>query len=712
MTKFTQEEIDDAFDKMAESYGTNATYPSGISADEFRKIPFFRFLAMVIRRGAQGRVVGWHGTGKTSAAAWFMRNFTPAGRKLRPLEVNAANDSFDQHVLSLPVPGPDGQQVLQPVLNSMYRKQGDALNVLLLDDESRASRYDLNAWMQLKTSRTLLGVPVDIHAVVSLDNPGGSHLEVEELDFTQADRAFGLILGQDDTPWRLGLANMFPDDDLNGVFRIVETLTSDARQVLSARTLEYMIRALKFGLPGVLALPVSGPQGQMREHRIMAADGSDITERVVSDIARELGAPNPKPEHVYDLFGQVIRFGVEERVNVLIFGDPGVGKTSATEARLNKLGFSSEAEDGEIPTLWNVSAAGLTKEYFSVPFRGSDGKSIEHVINNVLSNPKPFVMVLDEANRADPDVQQAIMPILSERRSGNRDINVVTVIGLANPPKTAANSHLDTGEMDLAQASRYGISLRVSGTDIDWRAYLRSVYGEDFASPFIEWWEEDLDEIGRSLVSPRALERMMQAHEDGENPQQALPIFEGEYVRVSLDLLKGRLSKRSIPRLRGIAAEVVGYREKLASGEGAGKDFEPADPDLHERVYEAFSLADSLEQLEEHRNELLVMMPLLRFNYRLRLVEASKLQTFWTQVLIEGDKVKKVLKGYDLAEVTHTDIFKAILEVKRSLLAKKDLKEEDFSRWLSSLKQETRQALIDEGSLTVDELEKRGIDAE
>jgi hypothetical protein len=96
---------------------------------------------------------------------------------------------------------------------------------------------------------------------------------------------------------------------------------------------------------------------------------------------------------------------------------------------------------------------------------------------------------------------------------------------------------------DLAQADRFWVTTNISYQDIPFDDFLIGKYGE-VASIVIDWWKgESLTDEMRALVSPRALERLIQRAINGMSLQRALihlPVA-GKPKPVDVDLSKLRM---------------------------------------------------------------------------------------------------------------------------------------------------------------------------
>lgn len=659
--KENQDAANKAFKAIAESQPITSTFREKPTAKDFQRYKLLKAFIVSIALGrfspATMSIVGPPGMGKTTALNALLQDLEMFGKRFYPMEWNTAIEDLDMHALAMPGVAPwDAEKKVLKVVRAMQYKahpEPNYMGVFVLDDWNRTPESLLQVLMQLIDKHELLGEPIDnLAAMIMMSNPSGGTEDVVDMDFAQADRSYTVRVGRDDSPWEYGLAAAFPEIDLSDVFRIVKALPGPSRDVLNARALEHMLEVLLYGLPGVLALPASGPDGFMVRQKLRD-NGEDITDTVVSDIARSIGAPNPEPKTVHDLYGKALSFAVEKGRNILIWGDPGVGKTEATIHRVGAMGFRShkDCEPDQLPTVFANSAPTLSREVMALPGLTDDRNSITHVSAGVFAQPEEYVWVLDEATRAFPETKGLFKTMMSDRRIGGSPLAMRACIALANPPVTSNGERMATGDpMDLAEATRFALSLYVTDEDIDWRYWNRQKFGEEVASRVIEWREDDLDEATTPTVTPRCLTRMLNMHlmlEDGVDMLEwALPMKPGtgEQVPAPISLLKIRLEQGELPRLRRIAEEVDRYEAELPLGQWVQDEkgqnlFIPDDPQMHERVAEAFRMAD-LDQLEANRPVLVRLFPLLGLDFHKRFIQDGDLQQFWVKVLLEGSKSK------------------------------------------------------------------------
>lgn len=601
--------VRNAMEDYVAGFKPNATYKSAPEAQDYMKLPIVKAFVQSLT-GQRFYFVGSAGIGKTS----FLR---AVGNALGydVIIINAANLSVENLQVPFPVWSEEmAMQVLKPLIFSRFTT--DLKKIIFIDEIGRADDGLANTLMELLQEGTLCGLPIpNLATVVAADNPQGkSYGRMAGLDFSQADRFCAVELDSTSTPWRRALADQFSSIDLTKVFSTYDTLDKDIREVLNPRVLAFLIDALLEGLPGFWALPIVC--GNRRT--LVTRGGEDVTQDVLNRIAKALNTQNR--ESIPEPVERAMEYMLRKKQNVFFEGRPGIGKTSYIKALLTKLGARYHYD----------SAAVLSPEDLNVPFPGPDGVTLDLALAAKFADPLPWVWIVDEIARGSRRTQNAIMEPIQERTVGGKQTNIIATVALNNP-RSVAGFKLDVGKNDLAQASRFALSIQIDAENIPFGPYLKDVYGEDIATPFIEWWEDDLDDVGRVLCTPRALERMINTHEAGNELQWALPFVGGEYVKVPLVDLHARLEKRPLARLKAIVADVEQYEADLS----LGKDEFPME---HATVFMAFLKAD-VAALEKVREVCVRLYRVLDRQHRIDLIrQGGERQRFWNGVLQDSAK--------------------------------------------------------------------------
>lgn len=602
--------VRNAMEGYVADFKKNATYKTAPDASEYMNLPIVRAFVQSLT-GQRFYFVGPAGIGKTS----FLKAVGEAlGYDV--IVINAANLSVENLQVPFPVWSEEMKmQVLKPLIFSRFTT--DKKKIIFIDEIGRADDGLANTLMELLQEGTLCGLPIpNLVTVVAADNPQGTaYGRMAGLDFSQADRFCAVELDATSTPWRRALAEQFKDTDLSKVFSTYDTLDKDVREVLNPRVLAFTIDALLEGLPGHWTLPiVSG-----RRRMLVTKGGEDITSVVLDKIAKALNTQNR--ETIPHSVERAIEYMLRKKQNVFFEGRPGIGKTSYIKALLTKLGARYHYD----------SAAVLSPEDLNVPFPSPNGVTLDLALAAKFADPLPWVWIVDEIARGSRRTQNAIMEPIQERTVGGKQTNIIATVALNNP-REVAGFKLDVGKNDLAQASRFALSIQIDAEDIPFSVYLKGRYGEDIATPFIEWWEDDLDEVGRVLCTPRGLERMITTHELGNDLQWSLPFVGGERVKVPLVDLHARLEKRPLARLKAIVANVDQYEAYLS----LGKDEYAME---HATVFMAFNKADAAS-LEKVRDVCVTLYRVLDRQHRIDLMRnpLNGLQSFWNKILMESAK--------------------------------------------------------------------------
>ncbi len=178
-----------------------------------------------------------------------------------------------------------------------------------------------------------------------------------------------------------------------------------------------------------------------------------------------------------DVVREALAVAIAARVPVLLWGGPGVGKTSAVQEMAASSGWPCEVviasirEPSDFAGL-PVVTEGANSVFFAPPRwaerLAADGRGL---------------LFLDELSTAPPAVQAALLRVVLERTVGDLDLpDDVTIVAAANPPQQAA----DGWDLSAPLANRF-CHLDWSLDAAEWSA---GVIG-GFTQPVIEQLDED-----------------------------------------------------------------------------------------------------------------------------------------------------------------------------------------------------------------------------
>jgi MoxR-like ATPase len=578
------------------------------------------FIDAMIALGQTGQVFGEHGIGKT---ATFFSHIARAHPEATLVYVPAANLTPDDLLVGAPVRDPrTGELVLRQLVMSAL-KPGRPF-VLLIDDSLQAGDTIQSQLMQIACDWTL--GEHDLRAlgcigVFLTDNESLTETSARRGDLALLDRMVTMRITANDTSWRRHLAAKYRRWDLDPVFSVWASLSPALRTLLSPRTLDHVLAGAQEGFPLRWGLPLlDGERLRLVERDTDGRPGPDRTAEVLDRIADALGVPNPAT--VPDPVRQVVRAALRNRWTVLLQGPPGCGKTELVRQTLRE-GL------GRDPLYFSLPVTNV--EDLCAPVPSADG-TLDNLLAARFTGPEAKAIVWDEYNRPkDKAAFAKLMEITQEwSLAGRRIENLRAQIAVQNPPYHLGRKLL-VSRNNIAQASRFTVSLTVRPEDIPANEWLIERYGAD-AETVLEWWKHDIDDDGRAWITKRTLERLIKLHRHGLPLEMAtVYLGDGEYAPLPLDALIDRLRGRPVTGLRELARDVDAWEERLrraAERSDEGGD----DSDV---VHQIIANAE-LSQLRKHRavvTRLVARLPAkLRATY---LVGASeRQQRFWTEVFM------------------------------------------------------------------------------
>lgn len=131
---------------------------------------------------------------------------------------------------------------------------------------------------------------------------------------------------------------------------------------------------------------------------------------------------------------QALAVAVAARVPVLLWGGPGVGKTSAIREMAAAAGLPCEAV---------IASIREPSDFAGLPVVAADGASVQFAPPRWaerLARAGRGLLFLDELSTAPPAVQAALLRVVLERTVGDLELpEEVTIVAAANPPEQAAD---------------------------------------------------------------------------------------------------------------------------------------------------------------------------------------------------------------------------------------------------------------------------------
>ena len=606
-------EIDKICRELVPIYATpNATRTKGLSEKDLRGYDMILGLAHGIVSGRPVLFQGPAGIGKTA-----LQKATASANNLLSTYLNGALINAEDFGAPMPERNEDGEQALVWNLMRHFKPKDangvDQKYVVFIDEFNRCQRQALNLTMELLSEGSIAGQDLRAHGLVAVFaamNPEGDEFgSLSRLDLAQATRFTWVELDYNSTPWREFLNIKFPNTNLTKFHEKWNALDPDLRKRFNPRIQEaFLYNVVKRHNPAHWALPIlNGKQITLSD-----ASGVDRTKDLLSNFCDALGVPYI--EDVAEPYDLALECLAQDGVNVNILGAPGVGKTARAKWALKeKHNISYEYFSG--PT--------VVPEDVGVGLPNGKGELVMTPLNRFLRKEK-YILIIDELNRAKRRSKNALMEPIQERTFHGQQMGGITATLAFGNGLEYFGYKMDVGQNDLAQASRFAINVILKNGDIPALDYLLKKYGKE-AEHFTEWWQDDLDDLGRFLVPPRSLEILIENHRSGAPLKWGLPVVDGARVAVPLVDLERRLAENPIARLRAIVGDVDNWVIRLQN---------PENTNDHLTVFSAFSKA-TVDQLEEHFDAVvkLTASKLLQ-HHRTALVfkQSRERQQFWTKV--------------------------------------------------------------------------------
>ncbi|PBC60069.1 AAA family ATPase [Streptomyces sp. Tue6028] len=578
------------------------------------------FIDAMIDMGQTGQIFGEHGIGKT---ATFFSHVARAHPDATLVYVPAANLTPDDLLVNAPVRDPHtGELVLRQLVMSQL-KPGTPF-VLLIDDSLQAGETIQSQLMQIACNWTL--GEHDLRAlgcvgVFLTDNESLAETSARRSDLALLDRMVTMRITANDTSWRRHLAAKYRAWDLAPVFSLWASLSPALRESLSPRTLDHVLACAEEGFPLRWALPlVGGERLRLVEPRADGTPGQNRTAEILNRIAEYVGVSNPAT--LPDPVRQVVRAALRNRWTVLLQGPPGCGKTELVRETVRE-GLGRE------PLYFSLPVTNV--EDLCAPVPSADG-TLDNLLAANFTGPEPKAIVWDEYNRPkDKAAFAKLMEITQEwSLAGRRIENLRAQIAVQNPPYHLGRKLL-VSRNNIAQASRFTVSLTVEPEDIPANEWLLARYGAD-AETVLEWWKHDIDDDGRAWITKRTLERLVKLHRHGLPLEMAtVYLGDGEYAPVPLTALVDRLRGRPVTGLRELAREADAWEARLRRA--ADRSDEGADDS--DVVHQILANAE-LSQLNKHRAVVTRLVPHLPPKLRATYLVGATAdqQRFWTEIFM------------------------------------------------------------------------------
>ncbi|WIY01966.1 AAA family ATPase [Amycolatopsis mongoliensis] len=232
-----------------------------------------------------------------------------------------------------------------------------------------------------------------------------------------------------------------------------------------------------------------------------------------------------------------------------VFGTHGIGKTATF--------FSHIAEAYPGTELVFVPAANLTPDdlLINAPVRENGEFVLRQLVMSQLRPGRPFVLLIDDSLQAAETVQSQLMQIACNWTLGEYDLRALGCVGvfLTDNESLAETS---ARRSDLAILDRM-VTVRMTANDTAWRTTLAAHHRDWDLGPFFGVWNSLGPELRESL-SPRTMEHILSLAREQFPLRWALPLVNGERLRLEETLGKKRVDRTA--EILGRLADALGVR--------------------------------------------------------------------------------------------------------------------------------------------------------
>ena len=260
---------------------------------------------------------------------------------------------------------------------------------------------------------------------------------------------------------------------------------------------------------------------------------------------------------------KVIRRCIRLDLNVLLIGQHGIGKTMIVVEEVRRQGLRLKYYSAATLDPWADLVGIPVPVDVSDRTNGARHKELLFVRPGDIEDAQ--ILFFDELNRGHPRILNAVLELIQFKSINGAPLPCLRMVWAAiNPP----DDIYAVSELDPVLADRFHVHLSVPPCPSV--AYYRDTAGipEHVAKALIEWWEDDLNDQLRQMVSPRRLEYIARNYVNGIELRHSLP----PSLKVPLGHLVRRLDGQSLLPFEITQETLVSRQQEILAEMNDGVD--------------------------------------------------------------------------------------------------------------------------------------------
>jgi len=213
----------------------------------------------------------------------------------------------------------------------------------------------------------------------------------------------------------------------------------------------------------------------------------------------------------------VIKRCMSQGLNLLLIGYHGVGKTQMVLEESKCQGLRMKYYSSPTLDPW-PDLVGIPVPVETKGGSKKEGKELQFIRPADVEDAE--IMFFDELNRAHPKVINAVLEAIQFHRINGKPLPSLKMVWAAiNPP----DDIYDVNELDPVVVDRFHVHLQVPANPSVSYYTKKAGISSHVAKALVTWWQRDLDDNLRQMISPRRLEYMGQNYSKGLDIRYSVP---------------------------------------------------------------------------------------------------------------------------------------------------------------------------------------------